>query len=64
MPFSDLDQKDKICADFKKAADLEYIPAVSWINDSKKIYAVLSNCLIKTDIHIQKENLYKFSEEK
>ena len=36
MAFYDLDQKDKACADFKKAADLEYKLAVSWINDSKR----------------------------
>ena len=36
MAFYDLDQKDKACADFKKAADLEYKLALSWINDSKR----------------------------
>ena len=36
MAFYDLDQKDKACSDFKKAADLEYKLAVSWINDSKR----------------------------
>ena len=36
MAFYDLDQKDKACSDFKKAGDLEYKPAVSWINDPKR----------------------------
>ena len=36
MAFYDLDQKDKACADFKKAADLKYKRAVVWINDSKR----------------------------
>ena len=36
MAFYDLDQKDKACADFKKAADLKYKRAVIWIKDSKR----------------------------
>ena len=36
MAFYELDQKDKACVDFKKAADLEYKLALSWINDSKR----------------------------
>ena len=36
MAFYDLNQKDKACADFKKAASLKYKLAVSWINDPKR----------------------------
>ena len=36
MAFYDLDQKDKACSDFKKAGDLKYSPAVSWIKDPKR----------------------------
>ena len=36
MAFYAIDQKDKACSDFKKAGDLKYNPAVSWIKDSKR----------------------------
>ena len=36
MAYYDLDQKYKACADFKKAADLKYKRAVTWIKDSER----------------------------
>ncbi len=36
MVFYELDQKDKACKDFKKAADLKYKRAISWIEDKNR----------------------------